>query len=295
MVLHLVRRYSEADVVKLGLSTYCTDYSISPAALAAAAEERGFESLWFPDHTHVPVDLVSNHPDGEMPEAYYHGLDPIVSMAAAAAATTRLRVGTSVCLLIQRDTIITAKEIASIDHMSGGRVEFGIGAGWNREEMGNHGTVFETRFTKMREQVAALRAIWTMKEAEFHGTIVDFDPIYSWPKPVQQPLPILVGGTGPKTLDRVVRYGDGWIPPLNWFSDPSMVTERIAELGRKCADAGRPALPVTLMGVRGRAELLDELAEAGVDRAVISLPAATADEILPRLDHYLPLLDHAAR
>jgi probable F420-dependent oxidoreductase len=294
MVLTSVHCEIQEDDVKLGLSTYCTDYSIGPAELAAAAEERGFESLWFPDHTHVPVDLVSNHPDGEMPKAYYHGLDPIVSMAAAAAATTRLRVGTSVCLLIERDTIITAKEIASIDHLSGGRVEFGIGAGWNREEMANHGTVFETRFTKMREQVEALRAIWTTEEAEYHGTIVDFARIYSWPKPVQQPLPILVGGTAPKTLDRVVRYGDGWIPPLNWFTDLSLLTERLAELERKCADAGRPALPVTLMGVRGRAELLRELAEAGVERAVISLPAAPAEEILPRLDHYGPLLGHAA-
>lgn len=280
--------------MKLGVSTYCTDYSMGPAELATAVEQRGFESLWFPDHTHVPVDLASHHPDGETPKAYYHGIDPMVGMAAAAAVTNRIRIGTSVCLLIERDTIITAKEIASIDHLSGGRVEFGIGAGWNREEMANHGTTFETRFTKMREQVEALRAIWTHEKAEYHGEIVDFEPIYSWPKPVQRPLPVLVGGTGPTTFDRVVRYGDGWIPPLNWFDDRSVLTQRLAELERRCAEAGRPRLPVTLMGVRGRADLLTELAEAGIDRAVISLPAATSEEILPRLDHYLPLLDYAA-
>lgn len=277
--------------MKLGLATYCTDRSIGPDELAAAAEARGFESLWFPDHTHVPVHLESGHPDGEVPQAYYRGFDPLVAMAAAAAVTDRIRIGTAVCLLIERDTLITAKEIASIDHLSGGRVEFGVGAGWNAEEMAHHGVDFRTRFTKLREQVEALRRIWTDDIAEYHGKIVDFDPVYSWPKPIQQPLPVLVGGTGPTTFDRVVAYGDGWIPPLNWFADRSIVRDRITDLERRCAEANRPRLPVTLMGVRGRADLLKELADAGVDRAVISLPAAPADEILPRLDHYLPLLE----
>jgi probable F420-dependent oxidoreductase len=242
----------------------------------------------------MPVTGQEDYPSGgDVAWIYRSFYDPFTTLGAAAAVTERLLLGTSVILLPQRDAILTAKEVATVDVISGGRAVLGVGAGWNREEMGNHGTVFRTRFTKMREQVEALREIWTKDAAEYHGTIVDFDPIHSWPKPVQQPLPVLIGGTGPKTLDRVVAYGDGWIPPLNWFDgDPAKVAEKIAELAGKCAEAGRPNLPVTVMGVRGKADLLMRLADMGVDRAVISLPAAGADEILPRLDHYLPLLTH---
>jgi probable F420-dependent oxidoreductase len=260
-----------------------------PAALALAAEERGFESVFFPDHTHVPVKLTSAFPDGgEVPIAYKHGIDPLVAMAAAAAVTSRIRLGTGVCLVVQRDPIILAKQVASIDHCSNGRVELGVGAGWSAEEMANHGTDFSTRWMLLRERVEAMREIWTKDEAEYDGTLVSFGPIWCWPKPKQRPAPpVLIGGSGPKTLERVVRYGDGWIPPLAWVGD---LAERIATLRRLAAEAGRGPLPVTVMGVKGRPELIRELEGIGVSRVVISLPAAGPDEILPRLDHYARLL-----
>lgn len=275
--------------LKIGLSTFPTDYSMSPTALARAAEERGFESLFFPDHTHVPVELKSPFPDGgEVPLAYKHGIDPLVAMAAAAAVTTQIRLGTAVCLVVQRDPIILAKQVASIDHCSNGRVELGIGAGWCAEEMANHGTDFATRWTLLRERVEAMREIWTKDKAEFHGDLVSFDQIWCWPKPKQQPAPpILIGGAGPKTLERVVSYGDGWIPPLAWVDD---LAERIATLQRLAAEAGRCPLPVTVMGVKGRPELIRQLEDIGAYRVVISLPAAGPQEILRRLDHYARLL-----
>jgi probable F420-dependent oxidoreductase len=275
--------------LKIGLSTFPTDYSMSPAALARAAEERGFESLFFPDHTHVPVELKSPFPDGgEVPLAYKHGLDPLVAMAAAAAVTSRIRLGTAVCLVVQRDPIILAKQVASVDQCSNGRVELGVGAGWSAEEMANHGTDFATRWTLMRERVAAMREIWTNDKAEFHGNLVSFDPIWCGPKPKQRPAPpVLIGGAGPKTLRRVVSYGDGWIPPLAWVDD---LAERIATLQRLAAEAGRPPIPVTVMGVKGRPELIRQLEDIGASRVVISLPAAGSEEILPRLDHYARLL-----
>jgi probable F420-dependent oxidoreductase len=283
------RRATKGCLLKIGLSTFPTDYSMTPAALALAAEERGFESVFFPDHTHVPVKLTSPFPDGgEVPIAYKHGIDPLVAMAAAAAVTSRIRLGTAVCLVVQRDPIILAKQVASIDHFSNGRVELGVGAGWSAEEMANHGTEFSTRWTLLRERVEAMREIWTKEEAEYSGSLVSFGPIWCWPKPKQRPAPpVLIGGSGPKTLERVVRYGDGWIPPLAWVGD---LAERIATLRRLTAEAGRGPLPVTVMGVKGRPELIRELEGIGVSRVVISLPAAGRDEILPRLDHYTRLL-----
>ena len=285
----LPRRAAKGCLLKIGLSTFPTDYSMPPAALALAAEERGFESVFFPDHTHVPVKLTSAFPDGgEVPIAYKHGIDPLVAMAAAAAVTSRIRLGTGVCLVVQRDPIILAKQVASIDHCSNGRVELGVGAGWSAEEMANHGTDFSTRWTLLRERVEAMREIWTKDEAEYSGSLVSFGPIWCWPKPKQRPAPpVLIGGSGPKTLERVVRYGDGWIPPLAWVGD---LAERIATLRRLAAEAGRGPLPVTVMGVKGRPELIRELEGIGVSRVVISLPAAGPDEILPRLDHYARLL-----
>lgn len=285
----LPRRAAKGCLLKIGLSTFPTDDSMPPAALALAAEERGFESVFFPDHTHVPVKLTSAFPDGgEVPIAYKHGIDPLVAMAAAAAVTNRIRLGTAVCLVVQRDPIILAKQVASIDHCSNGRVELGVGAGWSAEEMANHGTDFSTRWTLLRERVEAMREIWTKDEAEYDGSLVSFGPIWCWPKPKQRPAPpVLIGGSGPKTLERVVRYGDGWIPPLAWVGD---LTERIATLRRLAAEAGRGPLPVTVMGVKGRPELIRELEGIGVSRVVISLPVAGRDEILPRLDHYARLL-----
>jgi probable F420-dependent oxidoreductase len=198
----------------LGLAHFLTDYGMQPADLARNAEERGFESLFLPEHTHIPVSRRTPYPGGgELPPEYSHTLDPFAALAAAATATERLKLGTGVCLVIERDPIVTAKEVATVDHISGGRFLFGVGAGWNREEMENHGTDPDTRFRRMRESIEAMKAIWTQDEAEYHGRIIDFDPIWCWPKPVQKPHPpVLVGGLGEKVLDRVIAYGDEWIP-----------------------------------------------------------------------------------
>jgi probable F420-dependent oxidoreductase len=235
--------------MELGLAILLTDYSISPAALGASAEERGFESLFLAEHTHIPVSRETPYPGGaELPREYSHTIDPFVGLAAAATATVRLKVGTGVCLVIERDPIVTAKEVATLDNVSGGRFLFGVGAGWNKEEMRNHGTDPKTRWGVMRERIEAMKAIWTQEEAEYHGRYVDFDPIWSWPKPVQEPHPpVLVGGVGDKVLDRVVAYGDEWIP--NRVKDPDELGVRIAELPRR---GGRPR-PHPRDGVRRKA------------------------------------------
>jgi probable F420-dependent oxidoreductase len=211
------------------------------------------------------------YPGGtELPREYSHIIDPFVGLAAAATATERLKIGTGVCLVIERDPIVTAKEVATLDHVSAGRFLFGVGAGWNIEEMRNHGTDPRTRFTRMRESVEAMKAIWTQEEAEYHGKLIDFDPIWSWPKPVQKPHPpVLVGGRGEKVLDRVVAYGDEWIP--NRVKSPEELGERIAELQRRAEAAGRGRIPVTVFGAKGELRLLERLRAAGVTRALFYL------------------------
>ena len=238
------------------------------------AEERGFESLFLPEHTHIPVSRQTPYPGGsELPPEYSHTLDPFVALAAIAAATEHLKIGTGVCLIIQRDPIVMAKEVATVDHISGGRFLFGVGAGWNIEEMGNHGTDPSTRFRRMRESVEAMKAIWTQDEAEYHGRIIDFDPIWCWPKPVQKPHPpVLVGGLGEKVLDRVVAYGDEWIP--NRVKSPEDLGERIAELQRRAEAAGRGRIPVTVFGAKPEVRLLERLKAAGVTRSLFYLPGA---------------------
>src|SRR4051812_32119250 len=197
-----------------GASMFFTDYSMSAAELAQALEARGFESIWAPEHSHIPTSRRSPYPGGgELPKAYYDVMDPFVTLTAAAMATKTLKVGTGVCLVNQRDAIQTAKLVASIDQISGGRFLFGIGNGWNQDEMENHGTVFATRHKLVRERVEAMKAIWTQTKAEYHGEFVNFDPMMTWPKPVQKPHPpILVGGAFPYAARRAVRYGDGWFP-----------------------------------------------------------------------------------
>jgi probable F420-dependent oxidoreductase len=271
--------------MNFGLTIFPTDYAIGPAELGQAAEEAGFSTLLFAEHTHIPVSRDTPPPaGGELPQRYWHTLDPFVACAAAATATKTLRVGTGICLVIERDPITTAKEVASVDHLSGGRFEFGVGAGWNREEMRNHGTDPDTRFGLMRERIEAMKAIWTEDEAEYHGKHVDFDPIWSWPKPVQQPHPpILVGGTAPKALDRVLRYGDVWMP--NRIAEPDWLKGRIAELRER---AGRH-FPVTYFGATPTDEFVSAIAEAGVDRALLQLPDAGADEVLPLVEQYAEL------
>jgi probable F420-dependent oxidoreductase len=268
--------------MELGLAMLLTDYSLAPAALGASAEERGFESLFLAEHTHIPTSRESSFSgDGELPREYLHTIDPFVGLAAAATATSKLKVGTGVCLVIQRDPITTAKEVATLDHISGGRVLFGVGAGWNREEMRNHGTEPGTRFRRMRESVEAMKAIWTEEEAEYHGRLIDFDPIWSWPKPVQKPHPpILVGGIGERVLDRVVAYGDEWIP--NRVKSPEELAGRIADLQRRAEEAGRDRIPVTVFGVKP--EWLERLRDAGVTRALFRLRPEGPDEVQRELD-----------
>ena len=270
--------------MELGLAHFATDYGMDPAELGRKAEERGFESLFFPEHTHIPASRDTPHPSGqELPREYSHIIDPFVGLTAAAVATERLKVGTGVCLIIERDPIVTAKEVATLDRVSNGRFLFGVGAGWNIEEMANHGTDPSTRFRRMRESVEAMKAIWTEDEAEYHGRIIDFDPIWSWPKPVQKPHPpVLVGGLGDKVYDRVVAYGDEWIP--NRVVSPEDLGERIVELQRRAETAGRERIPVTVFGVKAEARLLERLKAAGVTRSLFNLLPGEPGEIERELD-----------
>jgi probable F420-dependent oxidoreductase len=266
--------------MKYGVSMFPTHDAIDPAALARLVETAGFESLFFPDHSHIPASRLTPFPGGgELGREYSHTLDLFVSLTAAAAATTELRIGSGVCLLVQRDPIICAKQTASIDHLSGGRLVFGVGAGWNHEEMANHGTDARTRFALLQERIEAVREIWTHDEASYHGRFVDFDAIWSWPKPVQQPHPpILLGGNGPKALDRVLACADGWAP----LRAPGLCS-RIEELHRRAAEAGRP-VTITVFGAALDARELAAYAEAGVERCVFGLPPSSADDVSRAVD-----------
>jgi probable F420-dependent oxidoreductase len=270
----------------IGLALFPTDYTMPPARVARLAEERGFGSLLFPEHTHIPVRRETPYPGGgELPPEYSHTHDLLVAMAMAAAVTERIRIGPGVCLVIQRDPIITAKAVASIDVLSDGRVLFGVGAGWNREEMANHGTDPRKRFSIMRERVEAMKAIWTEDEAEYHGEHVNFDPIWCWPKPVQKPHPpVLVGGTGKKVLDRVLAYGDEWMP--NRVTDPEALGTRIEELRER---AGR-RVPVSVFGAKPDPGFLERLAAVGVDRAHLYLKPQEPEAVERQLDEYTKLL-----
>ncbi|HEX2313307.1 MAG TPA: LLM class F420-dependent oxidoreductase [Thermomonospora sp.] len=269
-----------------GVSTFVTDEGIGPAALGRALEERGFASLFVAEHTHIPVSRESPWPGGpELPRWYYRTFDPFVALSAAATATTRLRVGTGIALVIQRDPIILAKEVASLDRVSDGRAVFGVGAGWNREEMRNHGTDPRTRMRLLRERVLAIKELWTKDQAEFHGEFVDFDPVFSYPKPVQDPHPpVLVGGSGPTTFDRVAEFGDAWMPILGRGTEN--LAGQIAELAER---AGR-RIPVTVFGVPPKAEVVEDLRAAGVDEVLFNLPTEPADATLARLDKIAGLL-----
>src|SRR6266576_5125696 len=236
--------------MEFGASIFFTDYSITPAELGQALEERGFDSVWAAEHSHIPVPRKTRPPQ-HPGKRYYDVMDPFVTLTAVACATKRLKLATGVCLVIQRDTIQTAKLVATIDQVSGGRFLFGIGGGWNQDEIEDHGTVFKTRFKKMREQIEAMREIWTKSEPEYHGEIVDFPRMRTWPKPVQKPNPpIIVGGAFPHSARRAIRYGDGWIPNASraHYSD---VTEFLPEFREMASEAGRDpsTISVTIWGV----------------------------------------------
>ena len=269
-----------------GVALFPTDYSIQPVELARLAEERGFESLWFTEHTHIPVSRDTPYPGGgELPREYSHSYDTFTALAFAAAATERIKLGTGVCLVTEHDPIVLAKQAASLDRLSGGRFQFGVGAGWNLEEMRNHGTDPDRRFRLMRERVEAIKEIWTSDEAEYHGELVDFDPIWCWPKPLQQPHPpVLVGGNGPRVLDRVLRYGDEWFP--NRIKSVESLKERIDELRER---AGRH-VPVSFFGVKPEQRAVERMAWAGLDRVIFYVsPNASPGEVEQALDEFAAL------
>ena len=275
--------------MKFGLGIFPTDRSISPVELAVAAEAAGFESFWVPEHTHIPLSEF-HFPGGGGPvaEMYKRSLDPFVALAACAAATSTIRLGTGICLIIERDPIVLAKEVASVDLLSGGRFLFGIGAGWNRTEMANHGTDPSTRFALMEERVDVLRTIWREDEPSYSGRFHSFEPIWSWPKPVQSPHPpVLVGGNGRRVLERVVAYGDEWMP--NAFS-PDALAVRVSELQSMASAAGRARIPVSVFGSRPDAETVRRFEEAGADRVTFWVPSEGRDVVLPLVEQYAALI-----
>ena len=269
--------------MKIGAAMFFTDYSMMPGDLARALEERGFDSVWAPEHSHIPLSRKTPFPGGgDLPKKYYDAMDPFVTLTAAAAATTTLKVGTGVCLVNQRDPIQTAKAVASLDLLSGGRFLFGVGNGWNQDEMENHGTAFATRHKLVRERIEAMKVIWTKSKAEYHGEMVNFDPLMAWPKPVQKPHPpIWVGGAFPYGARRAVRYGDGWLPLRR-----REVREVLPQFREMCREAGREPLPVTIWEAREDLDSLKRDRDAGVERVIVSLDSAKADAILPLLDRW---------
>src|SRR5260370_10167658 len=267
--------------MEIGASIFFTEYSMAPAALALALEQRGFDSLWVAEHSHMPVTRRFTHPLGEaaLSKEYFYVMDPFVRFTAAGAVTTQLRLGTAICLVTQRDTIQTAKLVASLDQVSKGRLLFGIGCGWNAEEMEDHGTVYETRTLKMREQIEAMKEIWTKDKPEYHGQIVDFPPMMTWPKPVQKPHPpVIVGGAFRLAARRAIRYGDGILPaaPRAGSGNPESIMPRCRHLAH---EAGRdPAsLAVTLGGAPEDLAVLQRNRVLGVPRMTVALPAAEAE------------------
>ena len=275
----------------LGVFMFATDYAIRIDELAREVEARRFESLFVPEHTHIPTSRRTPWPGGApLPKEYLHTHDPFVSLAIAAAATRTLKVGTGICLVIERDPITTAKSVASLDHLSGGRFLFGIGAGWNAEEMENHGTEFRSRYRLMREQVLAMREIWTKDEAQFHGEFVNFDPIWSYPKPAQKPHPpVLLGGESGHTLQRVVEFCDGWFPRGRGNFD---LDAGLADLKRRAEKVGRDprSISVSVFGARPEPATVEKYAAAGVTRALFGLPSKDRDAVLPVLDQLAKLV-----
>lgn len=280
--------------MQLGVQCFPSPEHLMPTSFALAAEARGFESVFFPDHTHIPVPPGSPE---DLPEFYRDLMDPVVAMASAAAVTARILVGTAICIVPQRDPIILAKQVASVDQLSGGRVLFGVGAGSIDQELRNHGTTFDQRFTVLRERVEAMTRIWADDQASYRGRTVEFPPLWSRPKPVQVPRPpVIVGGWGPRVVDRVLAYGDGWMP----FRDgqqqvhddldgdveefETLLTSRMTELRAAATDRGRPVPPVTLFNACPHPRALDRYRKLGIERAIFWLRSEAPQRMLRTLD-----------
>jgi probable F420-dependent oxidoreductase len=282
--------------MKLGITMFATDQSMGAIELARSAEARGFYSLYIPEHTHIPTSRKTSPPTGDdvLPEEYRRTLDPFVALSAAAAVTTKIRLGTGICLIAQRDPIVTAKEVATLDLISGGRFVFGIGFGWNRDEMESHGVDYRTRRELTREKMLAIQKLWTDEKASFHGDFVRIEESWAWPKPLQNPRPpILVGGSaGPKLFAHIAEYADGWIP-----IGGAGVAKALPDLRRAVEDAGRDPASVRIVpfGTIPNAEKLDYYESLGIDEVVLRLPSAPADAVLPVLDEYAKLIDATAK
>lgn len=276
-------------MTRFGVTIFPTDYAIQPIELARAVEERGLDSLFVTEHTHIPTSRKTPWPGGtDLPEEYWHTHDPFVALAAAAAVTERIRLGTGICLVVERDPIQLAKEVASLDVVSNGRLVLGVGAGWNREEMENHGVDYATRWKLVREKVLAMRAIWSNDEPEFHGELVDFDPIWSWPKPVQPGGPrVLLGAQSSWVFDRVVEYADGWMP----IALRGGLVEGMARLREACARAGRDfdSLDTAVFAAPTDESACRRLLDEGFAELCFPLPSADREKVLPLLDRYAEL------
>jgi len=276
--------------MRVGVLYFPTDYGIEIRELARAAEERGFDSLFLPEHTHIPKSRRTPFPGGgDLPKAYSHTHDPFVALSFAAAATRKILLGTGICLIPQRDPIVTAKCVASLDQLSNGRFVFGIGGGWNVDEMENHGARYETRFKLMRERILAMKALWTEQEAAFHGEMVNFDAVWLYPKPMQQPHPpILLGGSSDYTLKRVVEFCNGWFPIARPGFKPKEAVERLRRVA-SAAERDFSTLTISVFGAPADNAALTEYRDAGIHRAVLPIPDLTRDEIMGLLDKYSPL------
>jgi probable F420-dependent oxidoreductase len=279
--------------MQVGVAMFCTDYSIAPTELGRALEARGFESLWLPEHSHIPLSRVSPFPQGgDLPKKYYDVMDPFVVLGAVAAVTSRLKIATGICLVPQRDPIQTAKSVATVDQLSNGRFIFGVGAGWNADEMANHGTDFKARNAVMRERIEAMRAIWTKSKPEYHGQHVDFGPMMTWPKPVQKPHPpVLIGGGMPHGARRALAYGDGWMPHVR--RPTYHLLDKLNEYREMEKAAGR-TLPLTAWGVEHDPSAWGAYRDAGFERIVLSMDSEKADAVLPKLDAWAARLASVA-
>ncbi|MEU8340260.1 probable F420-dependent oxidoreductase, Rv2161c family [Actinomadura meyerae] len=269
--------------MRLGVTMFATDRTMAPHELARAAEERGFASLYVPEHTHIPVARETPPPTGDatLPEEYARTLDPLVALAAAAVTTERITLGTGILLPAQRDPIVTAKAVATLDRLAGGRLVLGVGYGWNAEEGAGHGVPWKRRRAVAREHVLAMRALWTDEEASFRGEFVSFEPSWSWPKPSGR-VPVLFGGApGPTLFAHIAEYGDGWLP-----IGGAGIREALPALRRACADAGRGMVPVIPFGTLPTPEKLAYYGSLGIEEVVLRVPAGDREAVLPVLDGY---------